>query len=140
MCYVKFVLTQWTASPVSEMKPRILFVDENESSRAAVSAYLGGYGYGVSAVDSFTDALMLAKYEDFDLLLVGYDASGGAGGELCRKVREFDRSTPIILYCDGPFDSGQGALPPGAQGYAMKPDLSALSRTLDETLRVAWVG
>lgn len=122
------------------MKPRILFVDGDEDSRAAVTAYLGGYGYGVSAVGSCADGLMLAKYEEFDLLLVGYDATSGAGGELCRRVREFDRSTPIILYCDGAPEQGREALPPGAQGYAQKPDLSALSRKLHETLRGAWVG
>jgi DNA-binding response OmpR family regulator len=118
------------------MKPRILFMDEDERWRAAVTAYLGGHGYGVSAVGSYVDALMLAKYEDFDLLLVSYDPAGGAGGELCRRIREYDRSTPIILYCDNSLGPGRERLPPGAQGYALKPDLSALSRKLDETLRV----
>jgi CheY-like chemotaxis protein len=116
-------------------KPRILFVDEDANSRTVVSAYLSGYGYEVSTVDSCVEALALAKDEVFDLLLVGYDATGAAGSELCRRVREFDRSTPIVFFSASYPDAPHPGLQLDVQGYVLKPDLAALSTKLDETLR-----
>lgn len=124
---------------MSETKIRILFVDGDEFSRVAVSAYLGGYGYGVTTAGSPAEGLLLARREEFDLLLLGDGPADGAGGELCRKIREFDRSTPVVFYCDGSPDSRREAPPHGAQAHVLKPDLSALGTKLEETLRAAFV-
>lgn len=86
------------------------------------------------------EGLRLARCEEFDLLMLGDGPAVGAGLELCRKIREFDRATPVLFYYDGATDSRQEAPPPGAQGHVLEPDLIAPGTKLEETLRAAFVG
>jgi hypothetical protein len=58
-------------------------------------------------------------------------AAGDAGRSTARPHHPLLRRFPGLA---------AGALPPGAQGYAFKPDLSELSAKLDETPRAAFAG
>jgi DNA-binding response OmpR family regulator len=44
------------------------------------------------------------------------------GDDLCRKLREFDRLTPILFYSGAAYESDKArAMAAGAQGYVVKP-------------------
>jgi CheY-like chemotaxis protein len=54
---------------------------------------------------------------------------------LCRKIREFDRHTPIIFYSGAAFDSDkEEALYAGAQAYVAKPHIEQLIQTVHRLL------
>jgi DNA-binding response OmpR family regulator len=49
-------------------------------------------------------------------------APGCSGIDLCKKLREFDPSTPILFYSGAAYESDkQQAFAAGAQGYLVKP-------------------
>src|SRR6266481_762783 len=57
-----------------------------------------GIGNEVATAESMADGLRLAKGEPFDLHIPDSRLPGRRGTELCTKIREFDRATPIIFY------------------------------------------
>jgi CheY-like chemotaxis protein len=76
----------------------------------------------VSAPESATDVLALAAKEPFDALLLDNWMPGLSGIELCRQIRTFDQTTPIV-FCSGAVtqaDKDEAVLV-GAQGYVGKP-------------------
>jgi len=47
---------------------------------------------------------------------------GGSGIDLCKKLRKFDSSTPILFYSGAVYDKDkQEAFASGAQAYLSKP-------------------
>lgn len=57
---------------------------------------------------------------------------GGSGIELCKKLREFDATTPIIFYSGAAYESDKReAFASGAQAYLTKP---TDTKTLIETV------
>lgn len=104
------------------MEPHILFADDSPDIRELVQAVLHEAGFRVSTVDNTADVLRLAATEHFDLLLLDYWMPQVTGVDICRQVRAFDQSTPILI-CSGavtPADR-EAATRAGAQGYLLKP-------------------
>jgi CheY-like chemotaxis protein len=103
-------------------EPHILFVDDNPDICELVQALLQGAGFRVSTADTTGRALQLATSERFDVLLLDYWMPDLTGIEVCRRIRSFDQSTPILI-CSGavtPADKEEAVLA-GAQGYVNKP-------------------
>ncbi len=118
-------------------KPRILFVDDHEDTRLVILTWLGVVGYEVVAADGVNEGLKLAKNEKFDLYLLDSKFGDGSGKELCEKIREFDRTTPIVFF-SGELPTQQVLnLACGAQGYVMKPEFDALPKIIDRALHAA---
>lgn len=108
------------------MQPHILFVDDNPDICELVQVVLQGAGFRVSTADSTAGALQLAASERFDALLLDYWMPDSTGIELCRRIRGFDLSTPILI-CSGAVTEAdkQAAILAGAQGHVNKPFYSA---------------
>ena len=103
-------------------EPHILFADDDPDIRELVQAILQAAGFQVSTTDNTTGALQLAATESFDALLLDYWMPDMTGIELCRQIRTFDKSTPILI-CSGAVteaDRNAAALA-GAQAYVAKP-------------------
>ncbi len=119
------------------MKPRILSVDDHEDTLLMLRAMLGSYGYDLSSASSVAEALRLARAEDFDLFLLDFKFADGTGGELCERIREFDRETPILFFSGTHPIQQQEAVSCDAQGFVMKPDFEGLRRQISQALGVA---
>lgn len=108
------------------MEPHILFADDNSDICELVQALLHAAGFRVSTGDNAADILQRVATERFDALILDYWMQEATGIDLCRQIRTFDQSTPILI-CSGALtqaDKEAGVLA-GAQGYIGKPFNSA---------------
>lgn len=103
-------------------EPHILFVDDDPDIREMVQALLSAAGFQVSTPDNAGDVLQLAATERFDALVLDYWLPQVTGVELCRRIRSFDKNTPILI-CSGAITAAdrEAAVLAGAQGYVGKP-------------------
>ena len=119
------------------MKPRILSVDDHEDTLSMLRVLLGASGYDLTPASSVAEGLRLAKSEGFDLFLLDLNFADGTGRELCERIREFDRETPILFFSGThPFQQ-RGSEAWGAQGFVLKPDFEGLRREIGQALGVA---
>ena len=117
---------------------RILYVEDNPDSVELIKFLLGceDENYVVSAAASAIEALHLMAETAFDLLIFDYKLPVMSGVELCLRVRETDRTTPILFYTAmaRPADRALG-LAAGADDYLVKPnDLDKLPKTVRNLL------
>ena len=92
----------------------------------------------MSTTDSTASALQLAATQRFDALILDHWMPQITGLELCRRIRAFDRDTPILI-CSGAVTQADKdeAARAGAQSYVVKPfDSTNLIRTLRSLLEV----
>jgi DNA-binding response OmpR family regulator len=117
------------------MTPHILFADDNSDIRELVQIQLRAAGFCVSTTDSATDVLRLVTTERFDVVILDYWMPDGTGIEVCRQIRTFNRSNPILI-CSGAVTAAveEAAMRAGAQGFLRKP---FNSRELIRALRSA---
>ena len=123
--------------PPQMRRPRILSVDDHDDTLLLLEVMLGARGCSVTSASSVVEGLKLAKDKDFDLYLLDFKFPDGTGKELCERIREFDRYTPILFFSGSHPALQQEALSCGAQGYVMKPDFDALRREINQALKVA---
>ncbi|HEX7333036.1 MAG TPA: response regulator [Pyrinomonadaceae bacterium] len=104
------------------IRPHILFADDDSDICELVQCQLNAAGFRVSTADSGADVLRLVTTERFDALLLDYWMAEVTGIELCRQIRTFDQSTPILI-CSGAITEAdkEAATLAGAQGYVEKP-------------------
>jgi DNA-binding response OmpR family regulator len=121
------------------MPPRILVVEDHDDTRHMMAALLGARGYGVETARGYGEGLRLAGDGSYDLILLDYRYADGTGAELCRRIRESDRETPILFFSGVDPKLQREALSCGAQGFVLKPNFDDLwgevSRALRRTAR-----
>jgi DNA-binding response OmpR family regulator len=116
---------------------RILFVDDHEDMHALLAATLGRSGHQVVSVNNPLSALVLARNQGFDLFILDSLFSDSTGIELCRRIREFDSSTPVVFFSgDSKESTRYESMNAGAQAYIAKPDISGLHSMVDALLNV----
>ncbi|MDX6529397.1 MAG: two-component system, OmpR family, response regulator RegX3 [Blastocatellia bacterium] len=107
-----------TATPIG----RILSTEDDPDTRDLLRLLLKLEGFEIVYADNAEEALSLAGSSRFDLYLLDNWVPGLAGEDLCRKLREFDQTTPILFYSGAGDESDKdGAIAAGAQGYVVKP-------------------
>lgn len=112
---------------------RVLCVDDDEDTCSMLCGLLGLIDCQASTAATAAEALELIGHGRFDLYLLDNWLPGGSGVELCRKIRESDKSTPIVFYSGAGLESErEEALAAGAQAYLVKPGGAA---ALVETIR-----
>lgn len=119
------------------MKPRILSVDDHEETLSILRAMLDWYGYELTPASSVEEGLRLAKAGGFDLFLLDFKFADGTGKELCERIREFDRETPILFFSGTHPIQQRGAESCGAQAFVLKPDFEGLRREISQAIRAA---
>jgi CheY-like chemotaxis protein len=102
---------------------RILYIEDDETMRYYVHHLLRAAGYEVALAENMADGLRQAKIEIYGLYLLDYYLPDGTGVELCRLIRTFDTSTPILIYSSVTDENMiRVAFSAGAQGYINKSE------------------
>jgi DNA-binding response OmpR family regulator len=119
--------------------PRILVVEDDPSTLVALSTALEASGYAVERESDGLAALSLAQRTRFDAIISDVNLPGTDGFTLCRRLREQQIFTPIVLLTsrDSDIDEALG-LELGADDYVTKPfSLRVLRARLAGLLRRA---
>ena len=106
---------------------RILCVEDHEDTRLMLTRLLEQEGYYVITAEDATQGLALTQTWPFDLLILDIWLPDGDGLKLCRRVREFDPHTPVIIYSGAAQESDQrNACLAEADAFVAKPDVGEL--------------
>jgi DNA-binding response OmpR family regulator len=116
--------------------PRVLYIEDHEDTRELVTLLLGQKSFDVVTGATIESGIALATAESFDLYLLDSWLPDGSGLDLCQRIREFDKTTPILFYSAAAYASDHElALQCGAQAYLIKPSLpSELCRIVSELI------
>jgi DNA-binding response OmpR family regulator len=116
--------------------PRILYIEDHEDTRELVTLLLTQKNYEVVTGTTIESGIALAAGGEFDLYLLDSWLPDGSGLDLCQRIREFDKSTPILFYSAAAYASDHDtALMCGAQAYLIKPSQpSDLCRLVSELI------
>ena len=107
-------------------KPRVLYIEDHEDTRELVTLLLNQRSYEVITGASIESGMALAAAGKYDLYLLDSWLPDGSGLDLCEKIREFDKTTPILFYSAAAYASDRDiALKCGAQAYLIKPSQPA---------------
>ena len=102
--------------------PRVLYIEDHEDTRELVTLILEQKSIEVVTGSTIKSGVALAISEEFDLYLLDSWLPDGSGLDLCRRIREFDKVTPILFYSAAAYEMDRDlALRCGAQGYLVKP-------------------
>ena len=113
--------------------PRVLCVDDDEDSRVMLVTLLGCALIQAKAVGTAHQALSLIQSERFDLCLTDVRLPKIDGFELCRRIRKFDLTTPILFFSGAAYEADKRkGIEAGANGYVIKPDIEDLLRTMKQ--------
>ena len=124
----------------SQNTPRVLYIEDHEDTRELVTLVLEQKCYEVVTGSTIRSGVALAYSQHFDLYLLDSWLADGSGLELCRQIREFDQTTPILFYSAAAYESDRAeAIKSGAQAYLIKPshpsELCSLVTSLIESHR-----
>jgi DNA-binding NtrC family response regulator len=104
------------------MKPRIFFVDDDETLRKVLGRELGEAGFEVRAFASAEGVVEAVREEPPDALLLDLRLPGIDGLELLRRIRAVDEGAQVVVL------TGHGAVPEaveamrqGAHDFLAKP-------------------
>jgi len=103
-------------------KKHILFIEFDKEAQELVTLTLALAGYGIVIACDCAEGLRLARHQRFELYILDNWLPDGSGVELCRRIREFDKHTPILFYSGaGCAHDTRDALDAGAQEYLINP-------------------
>ena len=105
-----------------EKSRRILYIEDHDDTRELVTLLLAQKSYEVITGSTIASGVALAGAEKFDLYLLDSWLPDGSGLELCKRIRQFDKTTPILFYSAAAYAAdSELALNCGAQAYLVKP-------------------
>lgn len=105
------------------MTPNILFVEDTSDTRDLVEFGLRQEGISVTSAQTAEDGASLARSRRFALILLDVGLPDKDGLELCREIRTFDTTTPILFYTAfADLLDREQAIAAGAQGCLRKPE------------------
>jgi DNA-binding response OmpR family regulator len=114
----------------------ILYIEDHKDTQELVTLILAESNYRVTVTCNIRDALKLAQEQDFDLYILDSWLPDGSGIELCKRLREFDKVTPIMFLSAAAYEADkQAAMDHGAQSYLVKPtDIQALTNEVESLI------
>ena len=115
--------------------PRVLYIEDHEDTRELVTLVLEQRSYEVVTGSTIQSGVALAGSQQFDLYLLDSWLPDGSGLDLCKPIREFDKSTPILFYSAAAYENDRDlAINSGAQAYLIKPSQPSELCTVVESL------
>jgi two-component system response regulator PrrA len=101
---------------------RVLVVEDDHGVRSAVERGLRLHDFDVTAVPDAEQALVEVARRPPDVLVVDVGLPGMTGIELCRRLRELDVTTPLlVLSARDQVGDRVAGLQAGADDYLVKP-------------------
>jgi len=101
---------------------KVLLVDDDQNVCKTVGLILKEHGYHVDAYTQAREALMAARRQAYDILLVDLKMPEMDGAELVRLIREEDdHISPIIMTAFPDVESAAETMRSGARDYITKP-------------------
>lgn len=121
------------------LSPRVLFIEDDADTRDLVSFVLTRENFEVVLAGDSEEALLAAGKMSFELYLIDNWLPGESGVDLCKRLREFDRRTPILFYSGAAYEHDKrAAFAAGAQGYLTKPsELGELVQEVSQLIQKA---
>jgi DNA-binding response OmpR family regulator len=121
------------------LHPRVLFIEDDADTRDLVSFVLTRENFEVVLAGDSEEALNAAGAMSFELYLIDNWLPGESGVDLCKRLREFDRRTPILFYSGAAYEHDKrAAFAAGAQGYLTKPsELGELVQEVSQLIQKA---
>jgi ActR/RegA family two-component response regulator len=118
-------------------KPRVLFLDDEESIRATLPLMLEAYGFSVTSTGTVPDALRLISQEKFDVLIA--DLNVGNAGDGFTVVSAMRRTQPtavnFILTGFPAFETALEAIRQQVDDYLIKPtEIESLVQAIQSKL------
>jgi two-component system, OmpR family, response regulator len=106
----------------SEASTRILVVEDEPSINDVVSTALRYQGHSVTQASDGTSGLQLARATTFGLIVLDVMLPGLDGYEVCRRLREAGRFSPVLFLTarDSPAERIRGFVT-GGDDYLTKP-------------------
>jgi len=102
--------------------PRVLYIEDHEDTRELVTLVLEQRCFEIVSGSTIESGMALARSQQFDLYLLDSWLPDGSGLDLCRRIREFDKATPILFYSAAAYEIDRDlAIRCGAQAYLVKP-------------------
>jgi len=102
---------------------QVLFVEDTADTRDLVEYSLKGEGFSVVSAQTAEKGLALARTGTYALILLDIGLPDKDGFELCRDIRRFDETTPILFYTAfSELLDHDEATKAGAQGCLRKPE------------------
>jgi DNA-binding response OmpR family regulator len=116
----------------------VLYIEDHEDTRELVTLVLSERNYRVTTGATIVDALKLSREHHFDLYVLDWWLPDGTGIDLCKSLREFDPSIPIMFLSGAAYEADkENAINSGAQGYMIKPaDLDELCSEVSKLIGV----
>jgi len=88
-------LSQEEPDKLSSDLPLVLLVEDNESDSKLIRSYLHGQPYRVVVVENGEEAIIRAKREKVDLILLDILLPGMDGFEVCRSLKEMEQTKNV---------------------------------------------
>ena len=119
-----------------EDKPRILVVDDDESTRGSLTLVFGRKGYETGMAGTGREALEKAQGNSFDLAILDIRLSDMEGVELIAPLKEMHPDIVVIMATAyASLESAVQALNEGASAYIIKPlNIGEVLATVGEAL------
>ncbi len=122
------------------MPQKILIVDDDRKILDVVRKFLGKEGFAAVVADSGSDALLLVKDSQPDLILVDAEMPDLGGHAVCRVLKKeaATRSLPVVIMSGSRIDEADimEGLEGGADDYVAKPfSLGVLAARIRAVLR-----
>jgi DNA-binding response OmpR family regulator len=101
---------------------KILIVEDEPGISGFLKKGLEEEGYAIDIAANGNDGLKLAQAQSYDLLILDWMLPGLSGLEVCSRVREKDKTTPIIfITAKDTIQETIAGLRSGANDYIKKP-------------------
>lgn len=117
---------------------RILCVDDDKDTCEMISLMLKmtDYSCAVKLAATAQEALDILEQQSFDLYLLDYRLPDMTGVDLCSRIRQTDKQTPIMFFSAMARDiDRKSAIIAGANDYLVKPnDLERFTETVGQLL------
>ena len=120
---------------MSQVKCRILYVDDHEDSSEMLKLVLSESDYEIHTARNMEQALELARTHEFDLYVLDKRLPDGSGLELCTILGQVTPGVPCIFYTGDAYEiHRQQAMAAGARAYIPKPEVERLIETVHKLL------
>lgn len=103
-------------------KSHILCIEDDAETSELITIMLERAGYRVTCVPELDEGRAKIAAEKFDLMILDFVFPDRSGIELCREIRQTDKTTPIIFHSAAAQEAEiSNALAAGANDYLVKP-------------------